>query len=212
MMRDWKTSQPIEKAHYCWKDLILEDEFGITETDWNRVIEQTVTHVRSVSDQDIALRLSRILDLILPPLATLWQEKAAVLPFRWLPCQSLQGATVADHSLTASAIAYCLGYDDEKLRANSETLNKLRLSAMTATWEDDGLGNVYETLWAGQTPIVPKADGDALERIVFLAKTVASDRISINTVDSFSTHPLKDEKATDRACDGGCDEDKRLLS
>lgn len=194
MMRDWKTSDPIEKAYYCWKDLMLEDEFGITETDWDRVIEQTVAHVRSVSDQDITSRLSRILDLLLPPLPTLWREKDAELPFRWLPCQSLQGATVADHSLTASAIAYCLGYDDEKIRADSETLDKLRLSAMTATWEADGLGDVHETLWAEHSPIQPKADGDALERMVFFAKTVASDRISINTVDQFSTHPLKDEK------------------
>ena len=55
MTRDWKkTGEPIENAYYCWEDLILEDKFGITEEDWNNVIEQTVEHVRSWSEQDIA--------------------------------------------------------------------------------------------------------------------------------------------------------------
>ena len=40
MTRDWKkTGEPIENAYYCWEDLILEDKFGITEEDWNTVIE-----------------------------------------------------------------------------------------------------------------------------------------------------------------------------
>ena len=44
---------------------------------------------------------------------------------------------------------------------------------MTATWkENDELGKVYDTLWAGHTPIEPNKDGKNLERIVFLAKTV----------------------------------------
>lgn len=194
MTRDWKTGKRIENAHYCWKDLILQDEFGITKEDWNSVIQEAVAHVRSVADQAIAARVSCIIDLLLPPLQTLWQEKNYELPFRWLPCRSLQGATVADHALTASAIAYCLGYD-EGLHTEDETLDHLRLSAMTATWkEKDELGEVYDILWAGCSPIEPKTDGDNLERIVFLAKTVASDRISIDTTDQFSPHPLKDQE------------------
>ena len=97
-----------------------------------------------------------MVDLLLPSLQTLWQgkknlcqEKDGKLLFRWLPCRSLKGATVADHALTASAIAYCLAYD-EKPRPDGETLDRLRLSAMTATWiENDGLGkDVHHALWA----------------------------------------------------------------
>ena len=40
MTRDWKTGKRIENPHRCWKDLILEDEFGITEEDWQNVIQQ----------------------------------------------------------------------------------------------------------------------------------------------------------------------------
>lgn len=195
MTRDWKKiSETIENAHYCWEDLLLEDEFGITEEDWNTVIRRTVEHICSWTDQIVAERTARMVDLLLPPLQTLWQGKNGELLFRWLPSRSLRGATVADHSLTASAIAYCLGYDDADIRADSETLDRLRLSALTTTWKADGLGEVYETLWAGHTPIEPKVDGDTLERIVFFAKTMAVDRIPITAVDQFSMHPLKDEK------------------
>ena len=194
MTRDWKTDESIENAYYNWKDPILKDEFGITEEDWNTVVQQTIAHIHNLTDQTMAGRVSCIIDLLLPPLWTLWQEKnKSKLPFRWLPCRSLEGATVADHSLTASAIAYCLGYDEDS-RSDSETLDRLRLSAMTATWEEDGLGNVYDPLWTGESPIEPKADGDVFERIVFLAKTIASDRISIDSTDQFNTHPLKDQK------------------
>ena len=41
---------------------------------------------------------------------------------------------------------------------------------------------VYDTLWAGHTPIEPNKDGNNLERIAFLAKTVASERICPNKV------------------------------
>ena len=193
MTRDWKTGKSIENAHYCWEDPILKDDFGITEKDWNDTIQDTVAHIRDGVDETIASRVSCILGLLLPSLQTLWQGKNSELPFRWLPCRSLKGATVADHSLTASAIAYCLGYDEDP-RPDSETLDRLRLSAMTATWVDDGLGAVHDALWDGHSPIKPKADGDNLERIVFLAKTVASERIAINSIEKFSTHPLKHEK------------------
>ena len=135
-------------------------------------------------------RVSRMIELLLPPLQTLWQGKNGELPFRWLPCLSLPGATVADHALTASAIAYCLGYDSG-LRADVETLNQLRLSALTATWKDDGLGEIYDVVWDGFSPIEPKANGDVRERIVYLAKTVASKRIDINDIAQFDAHPLK---------------------
>ena len=195
MTRDWKTGKLIENPYYCWTDLILEDDFGITEKDWDKTIRETIEHIHNFTDQTVAGRVACIIDLLLPPLKTLWQGKNnSELPFRWLPCKSLKSATVADHSLTASAIAYCLGYDDEDIRADGETLDKLRLSAMTATWEDDGLDAVHDILWAGHSPIEPKSDGSDLERIVFLAKTVASDRERVDTIDQFSTHPLKDEK------------------
>ena len=195
MTRDWKTGKQIENPFYCWKDPILKDDFGITEKDWNDTIQETVAHVRDCVDETIASRVSCILGLLLPSLQTLWQGKNCEHPFRfrWLPCKSLKGATVADHSLTASAIAYCLGYE-EGPRPDSETLDRLRLSAMTATWkEEDELDKVHDALWAEHAPIEPKADGDNLERIVFLAKTVASERICPDKVD-FSTHPLKDQK------------------
>ena len=189
MTRDWKTRESIENPHYCWEDPILKDEFGITEKDWKDTIQQTVKHIRDQMDRTIKARVSCILDVLLPPLQTLWQGKDGKLLFRWLPCCSLKGATVADHALTASAIAYCLAYD-EAPRPDDETLDLLRLSALTATWRDDGLGEVYDILWAGHSPIEPKTDGKNLERIVYLAKTVASDRVSINATDPFSTHPL----------------------
>ncbi len=193
MTRDWKTCTLIINPHRRWKDPILKDEFGITEEDWDTTIQQTIAHVRNYSDQSIADRVSCIIDLLLPPLYTLWQGKDSEYPFRWLPCNSLKGATVADHSLTASAIAYCLGYDDDDIRSDDEKLNILRLSAMTATWIDDGFSEVHDILWDGHAQIEPKSDGNDLERIVYLAMTVASKRKCPDQVD-FSTHPLKDEK------------------
>lgn len=193
MTRDWKTGNPIENAHYCWEDIILKDKIGITEEDWNTIIRQTVAHVSDWTDHTITKRVSCMIDLLLPPLQTLWQEKNSELPFRWLPSRLLPGATVADHSLTASAIAYCLAYDIHS-HPDIETLDHLRLSALTATWkENDELGEVYDTLWAGHTPIEPNKDGNNLERIVFLAKTTASERICPDKVE-FNRHPLKDEK------------------
>ena len=190
MTRDWKTGNPIEDAHYCWKDLILDDEFGITQADWNAVIEQTAEHVHSWSEQDITGRVSRMVDLLLPPLETLWQGKNGELPFRWLPCRSLPGATVADHALTASAIAYCLGYDN----GHRAEIDHLRLSALTATWKDDGLGEIYDAVWSsGLSPIESNTDGDIHECIVYLAKTVASKRIDIDDTAQFNTHPLKQD-------------------
>lgn len=193
MTRDWKTGKTMTNPHRRWRDPILDDAFGITEEDWKTTIEQTVAHVRNYSDQSIAGRVSCIIDLLLPPLYTLWQGKNGKHPFRWLPCNSLEGATVADHSLTASAIAYCLGYDDDDIRADDEKLNILRLSAMTATWIDDGFGEVHDILWDGHAQIVPKSDGNDLERIVYLAMTAASERNCPEKVD-FNQHPLKDEK------------------
>ena len=193
MIRNWKTGELIEEEHqidYCWEDLILEDKFGITEEDWNEVIKLTTEHVHSWSEQDIAGRVSRMIDLLLPPIEALWQGKNGELSFRffrWLPCRSLPGATVADHALTASAIAYCLGYDSD-LRVE---IDRLRLSALTATWKEDGLDEIYDAVWSGFSPIEPKADGDVRERIVYLAKVVASKRIDINDTEQFKKHPLK---------------------
>ncbi len=193
MTRDWKTGKQIENAHYCWEDLILEDTFGITEKDWNAVVQDTIAHIGSWTAQTITERVNCMVDLLLPPLQTLWQGKDSSHPFRWLPCRSLPGATVADHSLTASAIAYCLAYDEEP-RPDIETLDYLRLSALTATWKDDDeLGAVYDTLWAGHKPIEPNKDGNNHERIVFLSKTAASERICPDKVE-FNKYPLKDEK------------------
>ena len=200
MIRNWKTGEPIEErdqVDYCWEDLILEDEFGITKEDWNEVIKLTTEHVRSWSEQDIAGRVSRMIDLLLPPLETLWQGKNGDLSFRffrWLPCRSLPGAKVADHALTASAIAYCLGYDNG-FRSDPEMLNQLRLSALTATWKDDGLSEIYDAVWNNLSPIEPKDNGDVRERIVYLAKVVASKRIDSNDTEQFKTHPLKQNQS-----------------
>ncbi len=190
MTRDWKTGGSINNVHRQWKDLILGDQFGITREDWNTVIDQTAEHVRGWSDQDIAGRVSCMVNLLIPRLHTLWKGKGGKLPFRWLPCRSLLGATVADHALTASAIAYCLGYDNG-FRSDLETLNQLRLSALTVTWKDDGLGKIYDAVWSGLSPIEPKSDGDARECIVHAAKTVASKRLSVDAPKSFTAHPLK---------------------
>ena len=192
MTRDWKkTGEQIENAHYCWADLILEDKFGITEEDWNTIIQQTVVHVQDWANLTLSERVSCMVDLLLPPLQTLWQGKDSKFPFRWLPCRSLPGATVADHSLTASAIAYCLGYDNG-YHADGETLDHLRLSALTATWKDDGFSDIYDAVWSGlPLSIEPKADGDVLECIVHAAKTVASKRIPVDSQEMFATHPLK---------------------
>ena len=191
-MRDWKTDNSIENADHSWKDPILHDKFGITVEDWEKVIEQTVTHIQSWKEQTISERVTCIVDLLLPPLETLWQEKNADIPFRWLPCKSLLGATVADHSLTASAIAYCLGYDLNP-RPDIDTLNKLRLSALTATWKNDGLDDVYAAIWGNESPIESNKEGTEYERIVFLAKTAASERIEIKDV-QLDTHDLNQNK------------------
>ena len=195
MTRNWKTGKPINNAHYCWEDLILKDTFGITEEDWNTIIQQTVTHVQDWTNLTLSDRVSRMIDLLLPPLQTLWQGKDGELShrtFRWLPCKSLRGATVADHALTASAIAYCLAYDIDP-RPDIDTLNKIRLSAITATWKDDGLSEIYDMLWDGHASIEPILDGDNLQRVVYLAKTVASERICPDKVE-FNKHPLKEGK------------------
>ena len=194
MTRDWKTDEPIKDkdAHRQWKDLILGDQFGITREDWNTVIAQTAEHVLGWSKQDIAGRVSHMVDLLMPRLHKLWMGKNSEFPFRWLPCDSLPGATVADHALTASAIAYCLGYDNG-FQSDIETLNQLRLSALTATWKGDGLGDIYEAVWSGLSPIEPKSDGDVGECIVHAAKTVAAERrrLPVDDREPFATHPLK---------------------
>lgn len=195
MIRNWKTDKPIDNPNYCWEDLILKDKFGITTEDWNTVIKQTVEHVRSWGEQDISGRVSCLIDLLLPPVQILWQGKDGELShrtFRWLPCKSLKGATVADHALTASAIAYCLGYDLNP--SDIQTLDKLRLSALTATWREDELEDVYNTLWTGHEPIEPNQDGTELEKIVFLAKTAASKRAEINDASEFNTHSLNQNR------------------
>lgn len=195
MTRDWKTGKQIEEGqqiHDPWDDLILEDQFGITQDDWNTVVQLTAEHICSWDEQDITERISCLIDLLMPPLQTLWQGKNGELSFRlfrWLPCRSLSGATVADHALTASAIAYCLGYDNG-FRSDDETLNKLRLSALTATWRDDGLGDIYDAVWSELSPIEPKADGDVCEQIVHAAKTVASKRLDVNARKLFDKHQL----------------------
>ncbi|RKU14639.1 hypothetical protein C6503_15000 [Candidatus Poribacteria bacterium] len=199
MTRDWKISEPIkevDQVHCQWTDIILDDKFGITKEDWNTVIEKTVEHVHSWGEQNIARRVSCMIRLLLPQLDVLWQGKVGPndeLSFRWLPCKSLQGATVADHALTASAIAYCIGYDINP-RPDIETLDKLRLSALTATWKDDGLEDVYDALWGEDPPIEPKPDGTELEQIVFMAKAVASERTKINDASEFNTHSLNENK------------------
>ncbi len=198
MTRNWKTSEQItelDQVHWRWTDLILDDEFGITEEDWNTVIEKTVDHIRDWIEEDIKGRVSCLVDLLLPSVQILWQGKDKELShhtFRWLPSCSLPGATVADHALTASAIAYCLAYDLEP-RPEIEILDKLRLSALTATWKDDGLGDVYDALWGGDSPIEQEEDGNELEQIVFWAKTAASERKDIEDV-QFNDHPLKQNK------------------
>ena len=198
MTRDWKTNKQLtdsDQIHDCWTDLILDDKFGITKEKWNAVIEQTVEHIRGWAEKDIKGRVSGLVDLLLPPLETLWQGKTGEPSFRWfrwLPSKSLKGATVADHALTASAIAYCLAYDLES-RPDIDTLDKLRLSALTATWKADGLENVYNALWTGHEPIEPNPDGSEHEQIVFLAKTAASERTEIEAV-QFNDHPLNKKK------------------
>lgn len=192
MTRDWKTDGSIKNALYCWEDLILKDEFGIREKDWNNIIEQTVDYIQDWSENNITGRVTHLIDLLLPPLQTLWQGNNGELPFRWLPCLSLPGATVADHALTASAIAYCLAYEMEP-RPDIDTLNKIRLSALTATWKSDGLHDIYNAVWVGHEPIEPKADGTNLERIVHLAKKAASERKKIDTKEQFNTHPLNQD-------------------
>ena len=192
MTRDWKTNDNTENIDQPWEDTILEDQYTIKPEDWQNVIQKTVTHIQNWKDQTISERVTQMVDLLLPPLKDLWQEKEHPIPFRWLPSRSLSGATVADHSLTASAIAYCLAYDTEH-RTDKETLDKLRLSALTATWKDDGLEDVFNALWGDDTPIEPNPDGNELEHIMFLAKTAASKRICPYKVE-FNTHPLKDEK------------------
>ena len=212
MTRDWKTGKPIEEARHRWKDLILDDAFGITQADWDTVIEQTAAHIRRWDASNIAEQIARMVELLAPPLQRLWQGKYGEVPFRWLPCRSLPGATVADHALTAAAIAYCLGYDNG-FRSDTETLDRLRLSALTATWQDDGLGEVYAEVWSGLVPIAPHATGDTLAQIVHLAKTVAAERLcfinshwqapnaeeindaleTIPDTAAFASHPLKQE-------------------
>ena len=198
MTRDWETNKQItdlDQIHDCWTDLILEDKFGITKEKWDAVIAETVEHIRGWTEKDIKERVSCLVDLLLPPLGTLWQGKTGEPSFRWfrwLPCKSLKGATVADHALTASAIAYCLAYDLEPL-PDIETLDKIRLSALTATWKEDGLENVYDALWDEDSPFEPNKNGCELERIVFLAKTAASERTKIKDV-QFNDHPLNENK------------------
>ena len=75
MTRDWKTRESMENPHYCWEDPILKDEFGITEKDWKDTIQQTVKHIRDQMDLTLKARISCILDVLLPPLQTLWQGK-----------------------------------------------------------------------------------------------------------------------------------------
>ena len=201
MTRNWKTNKQItelDQIHYCWKDLILDDKFGITEADWNAVIQKTVEHIHSWTQKDIKGRVSCMIELLLPQLDVLWRGKVgqedelSFRSFRWLPCRSLPGATVADHALTASAIAYCLAYDLDP-RPKIETLDRLRLSALTVTWKEDGLDAVYDALWSGESPIEPEKEGSELERIVFLAKTAASKRTKIKNV-QFNDHPLNGKK------------------
>ncbi|MDE0012269.1 MAG: hypothetical protein OXU36_14055 [Candidatus Poribacteria bacterium] len=202
MTRNWKTGKSIEEEHeihLCWEDLILKDKFSITKEDWNAVIKKTVEHVHSWGEQNIARRVSCLIKLLLPQLDVLWRGKVgpndelSFRSFRWLPCKSLKGATVADHALTASAIAYCLAYDLDP-RPDIDTLNKIRLSAITATWKDDGLSEIYETLWTEHLPIESKEDGNDFERIVFFAKTAASQRCDITDVSQLDAHPLNQNK------------------
>ncbi len=194
MKRDWKTGKPVENSHHEWKDhewkdLILKDEFGITKNDWDTTIQDTVKHIQDKEKSPLSDRISCIMDLLLPPVETLWQGKVDKLPFRWLPCKSLQGATVADHALTASAIAYCLAYDISP-RPDNDTMDKIRLSALTATWKEDGLEEVYDALWENDSPIAAKKNGEEYEHIVFLAKTTASKKQIIKNKSDFDSHPL----------------------
>ena len=195
MTRDWKTGKQIENANYCWNDLILKDKFGITEKDWKNVVQGTVTCIGSWPNLTITERVTQMIYLLLPPLETLWQGKYYKLPFRWLPCKSLKGATVADHALTASAIAYCLAYDISP-RPDNDTMDKIRLSALTATWKDDGLGEVYDALWEKDSPFEAKENGEKYEHIVFLAKTTAAKKENIENKFDFESHPLNQNNPT----------------
>ncbi len=201
MTRDWKTGKLLKEGqqiHYCWTDLILGDQFGITQEDWDTVVEQTAAHIRDWPEQRITERVSFMIELLLPQLDVLWQGRVGAdgelsfRSFRWMPCRSLPGATVADHALTASAIAYCLGYDNG-YKSDTDILDQLRLSALTATWKEDGLDDVYDAVWAGllTSAIAPESDGDVCAQIVHAAKTVASEHSPVDARASFSTHQLK---------------------
>ena len=72
-------------------------------------------------------------------------------------------------------------------------MDKIRLSALTATWKEDGLEDVYNALWGEDFPIEPKENGDELEQIVFLAKTAASERKNIKD-GQFNNPPLNQNK------------------
>ena len=52
----------------------------------------------------------------------------------------------------------------------AKTLDRLRLSAMTATWIEDGLEDVYQALWGEDSPIEPKENGSDYERNRVLGK------------------------------------------
>ena len=131
----------LDQIHYCWRDLILDDKFGITEEDWNAVIQETVEHIHSWTQKDIKGRVSGIVDFCcFHHWRPYGKEKPVSLcsgGFRWLPCKSLKGATVADHALTASAIAYCLAYDLEP-RPDIETLDKLPPFCLDSNLEREG--------------------------------------------------------------------------
>lgn len=78
MIRNWNTSKQItesDQVHCQWTDLILDDKFGITEENWNTVIEKTVEHIRSWGQQDISGRISCMIELLLPQLDVLWKGK-----------------------------------------------------------------------------------------------------------------------------------------
>ena len=170
MTRDWKTGELIEAARYRWKDPILNDAFGITQADWDTVIEQTVAHIRRWDAPRIAERTAYLVELLAPPLQRLWQGKNGEVPFRWLPCCSPPWRNSGRPRVDCRPPSrYCLGYDNG-FQSDLETLDRLRLSALTATWQEDGLGEVYDAVWTGLSPIVPNASGDMLAQIVHLAK------------------------------------------
>ena len=206
MIRHWQTGESISEAKHTWQDLILKDTVGVPGEKWLEIVAQASADIEGWPCS-MAARANQMQEYMSPPS----NPSRRTLGFRQLPSQILPGATIGDQSLTCSAVAYCLAYDNGYATA-LDIMAHLRLSALTVGWHGD-LRNVYNTVWEGITPqpIKPDPDGDVLERILDAALTVSSKRLSlvdgewkqigelspddISTVGSarkFTTHPLSE--------------------